>query len=122
MFAYFDFDNHFCNMYRSGSFYARLDFNKFSLQKINSEFVNASESMAIFHRGNEIDRNNGLIRNEVLETRSYQDLKNKLLSPPDANVEDLELPTFLNGQPFGNKITYASYSRSGNTFFRKYLE
>ena len=37
-------------------------------------------------------------------------------------VEDLPLPTFLNGQPFGNKVAYTSYSRSGNTFFRKYLE
>ena len=66
MFAYFDFDNHFTNMFRSGSFFARLDFNKFSLQKLNTEFVSARESLAIFHRGNETDRNNGLIRNEVL--------------------------------------------------------
>ena len=53
-------------MFRSGSFYARLDFNKFSLRKLNAEFVNAKESMAIFHRGNEVSRNNGLILNEVL--------------------------------------------------------
>ena len=70
-FTYFDFDSHFTNMFRSGSFYARLDFNKFSLRKLNAEFVTANESMAIFHRGNEINRNNGLIRNEVLPTVSY---------------------------------------------------
>lgn len=121
MFAYFDFDNHFVNMFRTGSFFARLDFNKFSLRKLNQEFVSASESVALFHRGNEVDRNNGLIKNEVLPTVSYQELKSRLLGQ-SGPVEELELPTFLNGQAFGNKIAYASYSRSGNTFFRKYLE
>jgi len=29
---------------------------------------------------------------------------------------------FHTGTPFGNKIAYTSYSRSGNTFFRKLLE
>ena len=37
-------------------------------------------------------------------------------------IEELPLPTFLNGAPFANKVAYASYSRSGNTFFRLYLE
>ena len=32
------------------------------------------------------------------------------------------MPTFLNGQPFNNRVAYASYSRSGNTLFRRYLE
>ena len=49
MFAYFDFDNHFVNMFRTGSFYARLDFNKFSLRKLNQEFVNMSESSNFNH-------------------------------------------------------------------------
>lgn len=35
---------------------------------------------------------------------------------------DLEIPTFLNGKDFKNKVAFTSYSRSGNTFLRKYLE
>lgn len=77
--------------------------------------------MAIFHRGNEINRNNGLILNEVLQTVNYQEHVNKLLAQ-SGPVDEITLPTFLDGLDFGNKVTYASYSRSGNTFFRRYLE
>ena len=45
---------------------------------------------------------------------------NRLMS--DEEVKEIELPTFLDGKAYGNKIAYTSYSRSGNTFFRRYLE
>ena len=53
---------------------------------------------------------------------SYEDHIAALLAAPTAPVEELPLPTFFNGQPFGNRVAYASYSRSGNTLFRRYLE
>lgn len=121
MFAYFDFDNHFSNMFRSGSFYARKDYNKFSITKLNAEFLSATEAVALFHRGNEIDRDTGLIRNEVVPKVSYADHIATLLAE-SGPVDDLPLPNFLDGQSFGNHVAYASYSRSGNTFFRRYLE
>ena len=64
----------------------------------------------------------GLITNEVLQSVSYQDHILALLAEPSGPEEALPLPTFLNNVPFGNKVAYASYSRSGNTFFRRYLE
>ena len=71
MFSYFDFDNNFSNMFKTGQFYARLDYNKFSATKLNAEFVNAHEGLAIYHRGNETDRDTGLIKNETLQAVSY---------------------------------------------------
>lgn len=66
MFSYFDFDNHWTNMFRTGSFYSRLDFNKFSGRKARSDFVNAAEGLAQFHRGNKTHVHTGLIENETL--------------------------------------------------------
>ena len=123
MFAYFDFDSQFVNMYRSGQFYARTDYNKFSLVKLNDQFMNFRSNVERVHRGNEADRNTGLIKNEALQTVQYADHISSLLASSRINeLNELALPIFFNGQAFGNKVAYASYSRSGNTFFRKYLE
>ena len=45
MFSYFDFDNHFVNMYRAGQFFARLDCNKFSLTKLNAEYLDFKDNV-----------------------------------------------------------------------------
>ena len=52
--------------------------------------------MAIFHRGNEIHRHTGLVLNEVLQTVSYQEHVNLLLSEA-SEINELPLPTFLDG-------------------------
>jgi len=51
-------------------------------------------------------------------------MREKLLGVPSEDEGDLDLNeiTFLDGSAFDNKIAYASYSRSGNTFLRRYLE
>jgi len=119
--TFFDFDNHFTNMYRSGSFFARLDFNKFCQRKLSDDFVNAAESLVLFHKGNEVCRSTGLIKSEGFAKVSYSDHVRALLAR-SAPVEELPSPAFFDGQPMNNKIAYASFPRSGNTFFRKYLE
>jgi hypothetical protein len=53
-------------------------------------------------------------------TVSYHDYLSKLLSIGDHS--DLPNGVFFDGQSFANKVAYVSYSRSGNTFFRKLLE
>ena len=108
-------------MFRTGSFYARIDFNKFASNKVRADFVNATEGLAHFHRGNVTHVHTGLITNEVLQEVGYHDHIAALLAPSD-DILELPLPSFLNNQPYANKVAYASYSRSGNTFFRRYLE
>ena len=78
------------------------------------------EWLKTVHRGNQLDRMTGLIRNTQIKPISYKDHIARLLSNEQA--EDIELPTFLDGSDFGNTVAYTSYSRSGNTFFRRYLE
>jgi hypothetical protein len=51
---------------------------------------------------------------------SYEALISKLIGPPDEIKETI--PTFLNGDHYTSKIAFTSYSRSGNTLFRKYME
>ena len=97
MFTYFDFDNHWVNLFRTGSFYARLDFNKFSNSKVRADYVNAAEGLAHFHRGNETHVHTGLIENETLQTVSYEDHVAALLAAPIGPIEELALPTFLDG-------------------------
>ena len=79
MFAFFDFDNTFCNMYRSDKFYARTDCNKFSTTKLTAEFNNYHDNIARVHRGNDIDTDNGQIKNTVLPTVAYSEHVNNLL-------------------------------------------
>ena len=51
-----------------------------------------------------------------------------MLAPCDLTESELEsinlldLPEFFEKKPHNNLIAYTSYSRSGNTFFRRYLE
>ena len=53
-------------MVRSGSFFARKDYNKFSSKKINEDFLSIQEWLDTVHRGNALDRGTGLIRNTQL--------------------------------------------------------
>jgi len=87
MYTFFDFDAQFINMYRSGQFYARNDCNKFSLVKLNDQFMNFRSNVARVHRGNEADRSTGLIKNEALETVRYADHVSNLLAL--SRIDDL---------------------------------
>ena len=116
----FDFDNQLSNMVRCGQIFARKDYNKFRTKPIAGEYLSLEEWLEAAHRGNQLDRMNGLIKNTKLKTVKYSDHVARLLSGEDTT--ELELPTFFDGSAFNNTIAYTSYSRSGNTFFRRYLE
>ena len=116
----FGFDNQLSNMVRSGQIFARKDYNKFSTKPFAGEYKSLEEWLQAAHRGNQLDRMTGLIKNTQLKTIAYSEHVARLLS--DETTTDLELPTFLDGSSFNNTIAYTSYSRSGNTFFRRYLE
>ena len=115
-----EFDEQFTNMVRAGMIFARKDYNKFSSKKVEGVYLGIQEMLDTVHRGNEIDRATGLLRNINIPTVSYKEHAEHLLSKGD--LSELGLPKFFDSKPYDGKVAYASYSRSGNTFFRRYLE
>jgi hypothetical protein len=59
-FAYFDFDEQICNLYRSGGFYADAEFNKVSLQE-HPGFTDYETNLATKHPGYRVLKGNGLL-------------------------------------------------------------
>lgn len=83
-FESFKFDEQFTNMYRAGleGMYAREDYNKFSTVK-HDGYSTYAENVVKKHPGYEVNRNNGLFYVPNTGLESIQDLKTRLLSPPN---------------------------------------
>lgn len=118
-FAYFDFDEQLANLYRSGGFYADSEFNKVSVHA-HPGYMKFEENHAAKHVGYEASRNNGLNLVDMKKAVNYERYLTDVLLTKSS---DFTLKgVFLDGSDFGNKVAYTSYSRSGNTLFRKLLE
>jgi len=102
--------------------YAAKDCTKFALARSEgSEMVSYSENAKARFHGNSTFNKNGTLINTALESVAYADLVEKLMGP--VTGEPPAVPTFLTKTGNDeNKVMYTSYSRSGNTFLRRYLE
>jgi len=118
----FKFDSLFTQTFRQDAgIYARKDFNKFSTIK-QDNFFTLSENLDLRHHSNQVDHMSGKILNSKHPSTTFSDLRSKLLSK-EVDLLDENLPvSFLCQNSSTPTIAYTSYSRSGNTFLRKYLE
>jgi hypothetical protein len=67
-------------------------------------------------------RGNGLLAaTKTKQALSFKAYLNDTLLAKEGTAS-LALGTFLDGADFDSKVAYTSYSRSGNTLFRKLLE
>ena len=116
----------FAALLRTDAFYGNHDFTKFSMKKINDEYLLFSESIATKYPGYIMDKKYRIQNKDDVEV-DLNRFKDLLLSK---NIDDYfsnkdkyfgKQTRFLNREPIHN-ITYASYPRSGNSFLRKYFE
>jgi hypothetical protein len=117
-FAFFDFDEQICNLYRSGGYYSNSDFSKISLEQ-QPGFLDFETHHNNKYPGYRNCQETGLKEpKNAVKFDTY--LKETLLAK--AGVANLDKKVFLDGSDLDKKVAYASYSRSGNTLFRIYIE
>jgi len=119
-FAYFEFDEQICNLYRSGGFYSDSEFNKISLKE-HPGFSDYETNLATRHPGYRVLRGNGLLVPEKPETINLKTYVKETLLAKEGTASLFE-GKLLDGSDLECKVAYTSYSRSGNTLFRKLLE
>jgi hypothetical protein len=104
--------------------YANPDASKYSLVKINEDYMTYVEGIETKYPGFTLDRNSLVVsRSPSSMDIEFKKLKEILLSPQKLSNDHDKLFTqtlFLKKETF--KVTYTSYPRSGNTFLRKYFE
>ena len=107
---------------REDKIFAAKDCTKFALNRgESSDMVSYSENAKARFHGNCTFAENGTLINTVLDTVEYHDLVKNLMGP--VTGEPPSVPTFLTKTGSDDhKVMYTSYSRSGNTFLRRYLE
>ena len=120
-FAFFDFEVELTNLYRAGGIYADGDYNKISLHQ-HPGYRDFDTNTAQRHPGFQLDKTSGLGLTIIdpSKTVNFQSYIKYTLLAKSADAE--RTMCFLDGTDYGNKVAYVSYSRSGNTFFRKLLE
>jgi hypothetical protein len=95
----------------------------FSLQRDENNshgMLSWQENIALKFKGKKLCQTTQRVLNGDSPTLDLANLKALLLAPA-GEEGDRELK-FLNPSGVLNKVMYNSYSRSGNTFLRKYLE
>ena len=119
-FSYFEFDEQICNLYRSGGFYSDAEFNKISLKE-RPGFTDYETNLAARYPGYRVLKGNGLLVPEKPKAIKFKTYVKDTLLAKEGNASLLE-GTLLDGSDLECKVAYTSYSRSGNTLFRKLLE
>ena len=121
------FDGQVTNYYREGVFYLNKDMTQLTLKPLTEDFKTYREKIETSFSGYLV--NQEMIFEAPKETPKvhYSDyinlLKSKDVSKLQANSWIFEgLSKFLDGHEQVPKLTYATYPRSGNSFFRKYFE
>ena len=115
------------NYYREGVFYLNRDMTQLALKSLTEEFKTYREKIETSFTGYLVNQEMIFEAHKETPKVHYTDyiklLKSKDVSRLHANSWIFEgLSKFLDGHEQVPKLTYATYPRSGNSFFRKYFE
>ena len=121
------------DLYRNDQVLADRELHRFSVQNSNqnskkniSDFDLCSDRLELKHPGYELDQRCRLIPGPKTSRHNFQKLKTKLLSKDldqDAKYNPNEV-LFLDGKVdlTGSRVAFQSYSSSGCTFLRRFIE
>lgn len=131
-FNHFDVEESLAYLYWQNLIFANKDITKFSLMKVNDDYLKLSERMATHFDGFALNDKNIMYPKDEMQSINIDTLIKMLKS--SAKDEEAHEPhkwmfkgpsRFLDKQNAvqpHHRVIYASMPRSGNSFLRKYLE